>query len=168
MTQENVIARLKELGLKLNIAGKEANLLHTVLKEDEIIIAGYEGNLQGGGSGILIATNKRIFFFDKGMFGGISIKDFIYDKISSIEADRGMMMSSIKIFVGNIKSEIKGVEKELTTKFVDAVNEVLLKKSQPVLSNIDVADQIAKLAKLKEQGILTEEEFKAQKSKLLA
>ena len=34
-------------------------------------------------------------------------------------------------------------------------------------SSIDIADQIKKLAELKTQGILTEEEFVAQKKKLL-
>lgn len=37
----------------------------------------------------------------------------------------------------------------------------------PLLSSASVADELTKLAKLKESGILSEEEFNAQKSKLL-
>jgi len=33
--------------------------------------------------------------------------------------------------------------------------------------NVNIADQLERLAKLKEQGILTEEEFASQKKKLL-
>ena len=35
-------------------------------------------------------------------------------------------------------------------------------------ASVDVADELAKLAKLKEQGILSEEEFAKAKAKLLS
>jgi hypothetical protein len=37
-----------------------------------------------------------------------------------------------------------------------------------VASPLSVADELAKLAQLKEAGVLTEEEFAAQKAKLLS
>lgn len=42
------------------------------------------------------------------------------------------------------------------------------KQGAPVQSNnLDVADQISKLAELRDKGILTEEEFTTQKRKML-
>ncbi len=40
--------------------------------------------------------------------------------------------------------------------------------AQPASSSDDMVEQLQKLAQLKDQGILTEEEFAAQKAKLLA
>jgi hypothetical protein len=40
--------------------------------------------------------------------------------------------------------------------------------AQAVASPLSVADELAKLAQLKEAGVLTEEEFAAQKAKLLS
>jgi hypothetical protein len=39
--------------------------------------------------------------------------------------------------------------------------------AQAVAPRVSVADELAKLAQLKEAGVLTEEEFAAQKAKLL-
>ena len=54
---------------------------------------------------------------------------------------------------------------------IDIVDKnIAMQKSAPVtplLSSASVADELTKLAKLKESGILSEEEFNAQKSKLL-
>ena len=59
-----------------------------------------------------------------------------------------------KLTLDEVKNELDGPKLTIT----------VTKVSEP---QIDVADQIAKLAALNTQGILTDEEFNAQKKKLL-
>lgn len=74
--------------------------LPNILLEDEkvkIIIQGEHGIH----SGILVATNKRLMFVSKS-FGDLRVKDFQYDKISSIQYQIGLVMGKIAIFcIGN-------------------------------------------------------------------
>ena len=58
---------------------------------------------------------------------------------------------------------------ELYSIIIDNAKQTVAPIAQPVVapSSRSVADELAKLAKLKADGILTEEEFQAQKSKLL-
>ena len=58
--------------------------------------------------------------------------------------------------------------------FVKVVNDAIRKKKQPpsiqqpASPGLDIASQIEKLADLHDRGILSEEEFTAQKQKLLS
>ncbi|WP_146027640.1 SHOCT domain-containing protein, partial [Stenotrophomonas bentonitica] len=54
-----------------------------------------------------------------------------------------------------------------TTQVVNAVEEPA-DAPVPIAKPLSVADELAKLLKLKEQGVLTQAEFDAQKSKLLS
>lgn len=49
----------------------------------------------------------------------------------------------------------------------DAIREAQAAGPQPVVAAPDLADQLAKLAALRDQGVLTEEEFAAKKAQLL-
>ena len=66
--------------------------------------------------------------------------------------------------------EVSGT-KDIFSIIIDIVDKnIAIKKSSsvsPLLSSTSVADELTKLAKLKDSGILSEEEFNAQKSKLL-
>ena len=124
--------------------------------------------------GVLVATNIRIIFLDKGFFSA-KVEDFPYDKISSIQYETGFSMGKIIITVSGNKSIIENVVKTKVKAFADNVRVKLSglneesKKPQQVIVNqaIDIADQLAKLADLKVKGILTDEEFQSQKQKLL-
>ena len=69
-----------------------------------------------------------------------------------------------------LMKEVSGI-KDIFSIIIDIVDKnIAMQKSAPVtplLSSASVADELTKLAKLKESGILSEEEFNAQKSKLL-
>lgn len=75
-----------------------------------------------------------------------------------------------RIHYEGLMKEVTGI-KDIFSIIIDIVDKNLeTKKSTPViqsLSSTSVADELTKLAKLKESGILSEEEFNAQKSKLL-
>lgn len=69
-----------------------------------------------------------------------------------------------------LMKEVSGI-KDIFSIIIDIVDKnIAMQKTAPVtplLSSASVADELTKLAKLKESGILSEEEFNAQKSKLL-
>ena len=79
-------------------------------------------------------------------------------------------MGSIKIHTSGNLAKIENIEKASSRSFAEFVRDKL---SQPkdtpttVVSEPNVLDQLEKLAKLKENGILSEDEFAEQKKKLL-
>ena len=70
------------------------------------------------------------------------------------------------VFSRNHVAEFMAVKQLVEQRILENAN----RSSAPVAAapQIDVADQLAKLAALKDQGILSEEEFAAQKAKLLS
>ncbi|MGF9964528.1 PH domain-containing protein [Bacillus rhizoplanae] len=139
-----------------------------------VILGAYETKLMKNDTvrnGIFIATEKRAVFYAKKMFG-YDMEVFPYTNISSIEVSKGFMGHSINLFASGNKVKMKWINDGDIAKFIEIVKERIQKKDASLqvaatVNNHDVADQIAKLASLKDQGILTEEEFSAKKKQLL-
>jgi len=131
------------------------------------------------GNGILVATNKRLIFIDKGLVFGLKVEDFPFDKISSIQYSTGMLLGKLTIFASGNKAIIDNVDKQRVRIFGDFVRNKISSNdsensaqttsstSNNTESQDDIVSKLERLAKLKEQGILTEEEFVQQKQKLL-
>ena len=182
---EAALRRLDGLSKDL-LVKREIKELPSILWEDELpemLASGFYNN----GTGILVATDRRVVFVDKGMFGSLKIEDFPYDKISSIESQTGILMGEITIYVSGNKEQIKNVSKGELTTFADFLrNKTFVANSKnrssfsapiaqapetpatvanaPVVS---VADELEKLAQLRDRGIITDEEFNLQKARLL-
>lgn len=62
---------------------KEIKALPGILWEDESVERLIQGTYESG-NGVLVATNKRLMFVDKGI-AKLRVEDFPYDKISSIQ-----------------------------------------------------------------------------------
>ena len=117
-----------------------------------------------------MSTNRRLVFIDKGMIYGLKVEDFPLDKISSIQYETGLVLGKVKIHTsGNIAS-IDNVEKASSRIFAEFVRDKLSKPNEPIVQNSqepNILEQLEKLGKLKDSGILTEAEFSEQKAKLL-
>lgn len=153
------------------IGRKEIKELPNILWEDEIVENIVQG-LYENKNGILVATNKRLVFVDKGLIYGLKVEDFPYDKITSIQYQTGMIFGELTIYASGNKADIKNVEKKRVRNFAEYVRSRITEKKDRTASKydepgMDVAEQIKRLADLKEQGILTEEEFSMKKKKLL-
>jgi hypothetical protein len=77
-------------------AKREVKQLPKILWENEVV----EDLAQGvytKGQGLLVATNKRLIFIYKGILFGITVEDFSYDKISSIQYHTGLFFGEIVI-----------------------------------------------------------------------
>ena len=122
-----------------------------------------------------MATNKRLIFVDKKMMSGVRVEEFQYAKISSIQYKTGMIVGKITIYTSGNDAEISQVTKELTRPFSDHVSARILDPAQqhasaPVAAKPaeeDVIDKLSRLGELRDKGVLTDEEFTAQKAKLL-
>lgn len=169
---EEIKAQIQALQLD-NISGyfgrKEINELPGILAGTETIDNIIHGTYNNG-IGILVSTNRRLFFIDKGLLYGLKVEDFPLDKITSIQYETGLLLGKVKIHTSGNIATIDNVEKTSSRKFAEFVRDKL---SQPKENNVvanaqpNVLDQLEKLGALKEKGILSEEEFNNEKKKLL-
>jgi hypothetical protein len=172
-TKQYVTDRLKEMGT-IDTFGtkKEIKELPNILHDDEELLYITSGMLEGT-TWLISCTNKRIIFLDKGMVFGLKQKEISLDKINSIEHKTGLVLGEISVWDGASKFEIKSITKKTVKPMVDILNDSIQKfknktnSFQQTSNQEDITVQLAKLAKLKDQGIITEEEFIQGKSKLL-
>ena len=153
---------------------REIKELPSILAEDEIIeniLSGIYSNRRG----ILVATNRRLIFVDKGIMGGVKVKDFSYEKISSIQYKTGMFLGEITIFSSGNDANISHIDKDVARSFGDFVRARISSPKPPpaITSDVDSPTQddviikLERLAKLKEQGVLDDREFQEQKRRML-
>lgn len=79
--------QLQKIGLTKSSAlwgRKEIAELPAIIPEGEYIFGLVQG-VYNGGQGILVATDRRLLFVDKGMFYGLKVEDFGLDKVTSIQ-----------------------------------------------------------------------------------
>lgn len=149
----------------------------SILKEGEVPIQITTGTYNLGSalfeknvSGFLVATDRRVILVNESF-----VKDFNYAMITSIKANRGVRFGRITIYIAGSKEEIRYVPNEQAPLFAGAVwskVEELKKQSQapspPTPAPASVADELLKFSELLEKGLISQEEFDAQKAKLLA
>jgi hypothetical protein len=134
------------------------------------VLGTYEAKVLGQDSvrtGMLIATDHRVVFYAKKV-GGYELESFPYSNISSFEQGRNMMGPNITFFSSGNKVHIKWIKDGDVPEFVAAVRSRMGKSSNAAASAPDVAEQIRKLAELRDQGLLTDSEFQAKKTELLS
>ena len=127
---------------------------------------------------ILIATNKRLFFYLRMTLGlKEQIESFDYNIINSISLTKDATkiinlfphLLEINTINKNFVLKISGNVFKKAESFTQAINnKIAFVKSSSENQNIDIASQIEKLADLKNKGILNEEEFNKKKNELLA
>jgi hypothetical protein len=84
-TLEDIKKQVSSLdGTSMLLGRKEIKELPSILWEDECVEQIIQGTYNNG-NGILVATNKRLVFVDKGIIFGLKVEDFPYDKITSIQ-----------------------------------------------------------------------------------
>lgn len=157
-------------GISNFLARREINELPSILAPTEIIDNIAQG-VYNKGQGILISTNRRLIFVDKGILYGLKVEDFPLDKITSIQYETGLLLGGIKIHTSGNIAKIENVDKASARSFAEFVRDKLSQTKETTITSIvsepNVLDQLEKLAKLKDKGVLSEDEFSEQKKKLL-
>jgi hypothetical protein len=168
-----------------NKLGKKRDVrkLPEYLSSDEHVLA-MGGGVTGGNNGLLVATNKRVLFVSEGVINH-SFEDFPYDRITTVMTKRGMMFGKILITTAGVTRVIEQVDKgeaeaisavirervDGTTRerAYQAPNTPTPQAAAPPSASPGhgIAAELRELADLRDQGILTEDEFAEQKRKLL-
>ncbi len=177
------------------LANEEVNELAHILDRDERLLAIAEGiDLQSNREGIIFSTQKRVAFIDKKFLGGVVKNEFPLHDISSIDHIENLLYSILKINTYSRDAQFKLHNKNDGRAFSNVKNRSagyseneLRRDSSPLQAfsqtipdlvqenvystNKDdsgaIFEQLEKLGKLKEIGVLTEAEFAEQKKKLL-
>jgi hypothetical protein len=149
-------------------AGREIKKLPEHLWEDETVELLSSGNV-GDKNGLLALTSHRLIFLFAGLVNS-SFKDFPISNISSISYKSGMMLGSIEVHASGNNAIIKNVNKADAKEIADAIRTRLSRPTPaatPSAPAPSAADELAKWAGLRDQGIITDEDFEAKKRQLL-
>lgn len=123
-------------------------------------------------NGVLICTNKRLVFLDKGMISGLKTKSYQLNQIGSLELNTSFFSTKFKIHSsGTAPAEVQCFDKNDAKVFINHVNEKITNKETPahhhVSGQISVTDELKKLGELKASGVLSDDEFNKLKMDLI-
>ncbi len=116
------------------------------------------------GSGVIVATDRRILFVNKGLLYGIKVESFPYETITSVTHEKGLSMGSIKIYSGGNKAKIESVLNREIDEFVRIIRSNIGKDTGQTPSALD---EIKKAKELLDMGAITKEEFEKIKNKYM-
>lgn len=134
-----------------------------------------QGNWSGH-AGLIVLTDERIFFFDKALVGA-TVEEFPLAAITSVTVNKRLGGEALAITVASNVSSISGM--------MHGQGDALLRTYRKVKADAATAtaaaatgqtssqhpasdaDEIGKLADLRDRGILTEDEFAAKKAQIL-
>jgi len=137
--------------------------------------------LKSGGSmftpNSIIVTDKKLIIRNPSALGmRQKLEYYSYDNIVDVKLERGMLSAALEINVpGSFEdARVDAISKDEAEQILRIIQEGVKKcKSQTnspqvVQQETSIADELAKIAGLKEQGIISEEEFQTMKQKLLS
>lgn len=176
--------RLKEIKQQLKLA--KANLsifakgeikeLPHLLATDEPVLAVTDAQfVKTMDAGILLVTPKRMISVSKAMFRLAKIHDFPNETIREVSFKNHFISPVIRLHTDTRVVEFECFcDKQDAVIFYDFIEKIYNKSHQQKIEEKKAAavsgtvlEQLEKLAALRENGILTEEEFSTQKKKLL-
>lgn len=188
--KQKIKAELEKLNANLSVFTKgEVKELPSLIPEDEKILGITDAQFVNTlAAGILVATSKRMISVSKAMFGAAKINDYPNEMIKSVSFVTNPRSPIIKLHLDERVVEFECfMDKEDAEKFYDIIRPIYnnpvqqqpQQQTDPVNTNtstnttinstlsLDILEQLEKLGKLRENGILTDAEFTAQKKKLL-
>ncbi|WP_288457897.1 PH domain-containing protein [uncultured Chryseobacterium sp.] len=188
-SEQNVLSkdlykkRLKEI--KKQLESLRANLslftkgeikeLPYVLDPNEKILAIIDAQFaKTTDAGILLVTPKRIISVSKAMFSPAKVNEFLNDNILEVSFVKNFVSPNIRIHTKEKTVEFESFfNKDYAEDFYHFISKIYNKEASKAPSpeqntvSESVLEQLEKIGQLRENGILTEEEFTSQKKKLL-
>jgi Bacterial PH domain/Short C-terminal domain len=161
-------------------------IANRLVKDEKVIFVARQSRFKPGGSkgspATFFVTSQRLIVRNPSMMG--MREDFSsvnYDKISSLNVKKGFFSSTLKIMAEGFAGDIDAIDKKKAEKIMSYIEEKMNQATtSAVQSRTDTtttitsnpqsssaADELTKLARLKEQGILSEAEFNQMKQEIL-
>lgn len=169
--------QLESLRANLSLFTKgEIKELPYVLDLDEKILAIIDAQFaKTTDAGILLVTPKRIISVSKAMFSPAKVNEFLNDNILEVSFVKNFLSPNIRIHTKEKTVEFESFfNKDYAEDFYHFISKIYNKEEVSKASSTEentvsesVLEQLEKLGQLRENGILTEEEFTSQKKKLL-
>lgn len=180
------------LALNATLSGSvnnEVDELVNILNTDEKLIAIADAKyLHNKMEGLLLATQHRVVFLNKGFFGNLYQNEFQYQEINSVLYDPKESLNQLKILFNASQTDFIFKNKNSALLFYEAIGDYVNSSGSQLKQQLTqpapkssifkpeppqkedsstIFDKLEKLGRLKESGILTDEEFAEQKKKLL-
>ena len=163
-------------------------IANRLVKGEKVIFVARQSRFKPGGSkstpATFFVTSQRLIVRDPSMMGMREDFSFVhYDRISSLNVKKGFFSSTLKITAEGFAGELDAIDKEKAEKIMSYIEEKMNQTTTSAIqSRTDIttattttsnpqsssaADELTKLARLKEQGILSEPEFNHMKQEIL-
>ena len=185
ITDENALNEIEKIAERLD-------------EGEKVLEVAKQSKLKPGGANFspntVFATDRRLIIRNPTMLGARqNIEDFEYDNLTNIKLEKGLFSSTLVITAPgmgtaarnstmsgllpwgrNEDGSIDGIPKDKAEKILKIVRNAIVKakkesqKPVQVVQQTSTADELAKLAKLKEQGILSDKEFDKMKKDLIS
>lgn len=140
------------------------------LNSSEQIEAYLVGGLPMPHKSILAITNTRLVIYRK-TITGFHFEGVPYAQISSMQSGKGMFGYSVNAFGANNMLGIRLVKTDDAPAFVNTARQKIAEanaaKKKPSADSPDLSHKIVELDRLRQQGLITEEEYVAKKKQLL-
>jgi hypothetical protein len=169
--------QLEQIGANLSMFTKgEIKELPRVLAVDEVILAATDAQfLRTVDAGVLLVTPKRIVSVSKAMFSPVKVNSYPNETITEVSLISNSISPVIKLHTDDKVVEFECFYDRLDAeRFYGFINKIynqnkIQRETAPTKEAASgfIFEQLEKLGKLRENGILTEEEFAEQKKKLL-
>ena len=176
--------------------GKELNEIAKIedrLEDgEEVIEVAKQSKLKPGGSSLtpntIFATDRRLIIRNPTMLGARqNIEFFDYDQITNIKLEKGVYSANLVLTYPGMDrtasmlswgreddGEIDAIPKDKAENILQIVRNAIVKakkesqKPTQVVQQSSTADELAKLAKLHEDGVLSDKEFDKMKKDLIS
>ncbi|KFF26078.1 PH domain-containing protein [Chryseobacterium vrystaatense] len=168
---------LEQVNANLSIFTKgEIKELPGILSANERIIAATDAQLlKSLDAGVLLVTHQRMLSVSKGMFSNVIVNEYPNETINEVSIVNNPLSPIIKLHTEDKIVQFECFcDREDAERFYSFIKEIY-NKPKPhdktaeatEVSSEAIFSQLEKLGKLRESGILTEQEFAEQKKKLL-
>lgn len=123
----------------------------------------------------ILVTDRRVIIFSRKL-GGYDAQDYAYGLLTGVDHKKGMTAGHINLRASGDSANVQQVQKDDVERISQLIRDRMALSHQPaqqtpVPSNgggrVSVADELEKLARLRDSGVLSDEEFASQKAKLL-
>ena len=166
---------------------KEIRYLPRILNDSERILALTSGLMENR-TWLAVCTSHRVLFIDRGMFFGLRQLQMNLDRVQAIDSSFGLFFGTIRVWDGATSMSIGLVLKSTVAPFVKTVQDAMDKYKRLMVHELAASatgahqtasaagslaqnpmiNELERLAKLKADGQLSEAEYTAAKTKLLA
>lgn len=166
-----IYERFNEIGVyDLFGTKKEVKELPMLLKENESIMYVTSG-LYNGNTYLIVCTDLRLLFLDKGMIYGLKFHEFPFEKINSVSYKKGIMFGEILIHHGSSSISINSIEKRTVSTMAEAIQTQMENKNHSINqkqeNSFSAADELLKFKQLLDAGVISQTDFDKKKNELL-